>query len=141
MMSDNVAKDLLIGFIKYVGTFLGPTILVMLLYKIFEPFAFRDGQFILVFMLSIPVGVILSAGLFISDIARNKKQKGIWPLLVSGASVITLSVELALFSASTRGLTLAELMKTATSPDCMSPMLFGVAFILAGVIKQQKRRN
>ena len=140
-MSDNVTKELLIGFIKYVGTFLGPTILVMLLYKIFEPFAFRDGQFILVFMLSIPEGVILTAGLFVSNVAINRKQKGSWPLLVSGALVIALSVGLALFSASTRGLTLAEFMKTVTSPDCMSPMLFGVAFLLAGVIKHQKHKN
>lgn len=140
-MTDSVGKELLIGLLKYVGTFLGPTILVMVLYKMFEPSAFRDGQFILVFILSIPVGVILTTGMFAANIARKRNKKGNWPLLVSGASVIALSVGLALFSASTRGLTLAELMKTATSPDCMSPMLFGVAFILAGVIKQQKRRN
>lgn len=140
-MSDNVGKELLFGFIKYVGTFLGPTVLVMLLYKIFEPSAFRDGQFILVFMLSIPVGVVLTAGLFVSSVARNKNQKGNWPLLMSGALVIALSVGLALFSASTRGLTIAEFMNTATSPDCMSPLLFGVAFMLAGGIQQQKRRN
>lgn len=140
-MSNGVGKELLIGFLKYVGTFLGPTILVMLLYKIFEPFAFRDGQFILVFILSIPEGVILTAGLFVSNISRDKKQKVNWPLLVSGGLVIALSVGLAFFSASTRGLTLEELMKTATSPDCMSPMLFGIAFILAGVIKHQKHKN
>jgi len=140
-MTDSVRKELLIGFLQYFGTFLGPTILVMLFYQLFEPSAFRDGQFILVFILSLPVGVILVVGLFFSKFAKKRNRKGKWPLLLSGGLVIALSVGLAFFSASTRGLTAGEFMRTVISPWCMSPLLFGVAFMLGVGVRQQNRRN
>lgn len=139
-MKETIGEELLFSLIKYAATFLGPTALVMLLYQLFEPSAFRDGQFILVFILSLPVGVILLIGLFLSKVAKKKNRKGKWPLLLAGALVIALSVGLAFFSASTRGLTTGGFMKTAISPWCMSPLLFGVGFIIAGVF-QQKCKN
>ena len=140
-MNDSVGKHLLLSLIEYICTFLGPTVLVMLLYQLFEPSAFRDGQFILVFILSLPVGVILTVGLFLSNVAKKRNRKGKWPLLLAGAVVIALSVGLAFFSASTRGLTAGEFMSTAISPWCMSPLLFGVGFMLAGGVLQQNRKN
>lgn len=140
-MAESIGKELFLGLIKYLATFLGPTVLVMLLYQLFEPSAFRDGQFILVFILSLPVGVILTVGLFLSNVAKKRSKKGKLPLILSGAIVIALSVALALFSASSRGLTADEFMRTARSPWCMSPLLFGVAFMVGGGVIKGNRRD
>ena len=102
----------------------------MILYQIFDPFALRDGQFIVVFLFSIPVGVILLVGLFASDIARKRNKPGALPLLVSGTAVIALSVGLASYISS-----------SAMNPWFMSPFLFGVAFVVRGAVLQIIRRS
>ena len=120
-MNDSVGIQLLIKFLKYVGSFLGPTIFMMLLYQMFDPFALRDGQFIVVFLFSIPVGVILLVGLFFSDVAKKRSKSGALPLIASGVVVIALSVGLA-----------SIISSHGMPPWFMSPFLFGTAFIAAG---------
>jgi hypothetical protein len=128
MMSDSVGKELLIKFLKYVGSFLGPTILMMLLYQMFDPFALRDGQFIVVFLFSIPVGVILLVGLFVSDVAKKRNKSGALPLILSGSVVIALSVGLASYISS-----------HGMPPWFMSPFLFGIAYMVVGGIHLIRR--
>lgn len=62
-------------------------------------------------------------------------------MVISGTSVITLAAGLALFPASTRGFKAGEFMRTAISQWCMSPLIFGVAFMLDGGDLQQNRKN
>lgn len=136
-MTNDPIKTFLYTFTKYITVIVGPSLMVTSLLRILEPSAHRDGQYMLEFILSVPAGLILGIGMFISNQLKRRNRHAMWPLTLSGMAVIILCLAVAYSSASSRGLSLSEFVSTAVSLWCSVPMVFGIVVTFVGFRQRQ----
>ncbi len=136
-MTNDPIKTFLYTFMKYITVIVGPSLMVTLLLHILEPSAYRDGQYILEFLLSVPAGLILGIGMFISSQLKRRNRNAMCPLTLSGMAVILLCLAVAYSSASSRGLSLSEFVSTSVSLWCGVPMVFGIVVTFIGLRQRQ----
>lgn len=113
--------------------------IVMGLYALFESGA-KDGQFILAFILSVPIGGILggAVGYVLASPEKPKKTMAYLFSFAGGLSLL-LCLSVAAISASSREESLEEFIWTVISPWCLGPLIASSAVLMRGIHLLKKR--
>jgi hypothetical protein len=115
------------------------SIVVASLYAILEPSSFRDGQFVLAYILSIPVGFLLGGAIGYVKLKQGKPRASKGRVLtIAGTLGVILILCVCLLSASSRGLSLQGVLATIISPWSLGPFILSLAVLIRGVVLTQK---
>ena len=108
---------LLVGAAGALVGALGLSALTVLLYWLFEPEAFRDGQFVVLFIFTIPFGALLGVitGLVVRQVRLGNTWRAGWLATASGTSVLAFATLIVWGSADSRGDDTGEFLSTLLS--------------------------
>ena len=107
---------------------------VKVVYSVLEPGAMRqDGQSILAFILSVPIGMILGGAGGYKWMSHRTQTRSRYVLSSAGALSTMLVLGLGLFSASSRGLSVPEFLRTVASPWCLGPLIASLAVLITSL--------
>lgn len=83
----------LLAYVGAIAGALGLSIPTVLLYALIEPKAFGQGQFVVVFAFTIPLGVLLGGvtSLVVLEARRHQRVRAGWIALVGGAAILALA--------------------------------------------------
>ena len=111
----------------------GGSALTGLGYTLLDNSALRDGQFVFVFIWSVPSGVLLGGfGGAVLVLRKESKSKAGW-VAVTGAGVIAaLTIAFGWASASTRGPGLHEFLNTMAAPEFIITLALAALLAAAG---------
>jgi hypothetical protein len=116
------------------GGAVGLSLLTVLLYALLEVSSFQDGQFVTVFVFTVPFGAVIGGAIaVVRRVARSGHVKvGGWLAVVAGALVLTLASVIIWGSAGSRGGGAKELLNTWLSLWIAPSWFAGVALFTWG---------
>lgn len=104
-------------------------------YALFEVSSLSgEGQSILAFVLSLPVGFLIGGVVgFIKQCHSSSRSRDKYLLVITGLISTLLVILIGVLSATSRDLSLQELMTTIVSPWCLYPLIASMGVMLGGV--------
>ena len=112
----------------------GVSMLTALAYALLAPDSFKDGQFALIFFLTVPFGGLLGllAGTAFVLVSLGRARPAGWLGAIGGGSLALLALLVAWESAGTRGGGMGEFVNTLLSPWVGVPFLCAAVFACIG---------
>jgi hypothetical protein len=132
-----IVKLLSIAVVIFITTGLGAyglSVAIGLLDTLIDPTATKDPQYVMSFMVGVPIGGILggTAGYVLMPPEKTKRKAGIIFSVVGGVNMI-LCLGMGFLSAGSRDLSLQEFLWTIASPWCLVPLIASSAMLARGI--------
>ncbi len=134
---------LLVGLGGALAGALGWSVLTVLLFKMLEPAALRDGQFVITFIFTVPFGALLggAVSLVFRQARKGKRVQAGWLAVGFGAIILVFAALVIWGSADSRGGGLNEFLRTSLSLWISPSWLAAVGLTVWGAWQLMRGRS